>query len=158
MSDQSRAFPGRPSLRYLKLEAKRRLAAGEFGTLHDAQLAIAREHDLPSWTALKEFVSAQAGRPGPALTQVRWVLARFAGAGGPAWAAPGEDELRAHFDGHFLALVPPATLAGTLTQVAGQLGAELSVSRETPLSVRAQLDGLALEAAAEPDRRRGQPG
>jgi hypothetical protein len=69
MSDQPRAFRGRPNLRFLKIEAKRRLAAGEFGTLHDAQLAIAREHGLPSWTALKESVSA----PGHALTQVRWV-------------------------------------------------------------------------------------
>jgi hypothetical protein len=40
MSDQPR--PGQPSLRYLKLEARHRLAAGEFGALHDAQLAIAR--------------------------------------------------------------------------------------------------------------------
>ncbi len=145
MSEQSRAFPGRPNLRFLKLEAKRRLAAGEFGTLHDAQLAIAREHGLPSWTALKESVSA----PGHALAQVRWVLARFAGAAGPGWTAPDEDELRAHFDEHFLGLVPPATLTSTLTPIAGQLAAELTVSRETPLSVRARLDGLAVEGAAE---------
>lgn len=154
MSEQSRAFPGRPNLRFLKLEAKRRLAAGEFGTLHDAQLAIAREHDLPSWTALKEFVSAGT-QPGPALSQVRWVLSRYAGAGNPGWAAPDEDELRAHFDDHFLTLVRPATLAGQLTEVAGQLGAPLTVGRETPRSVRAQLDGLAVEAAAhaEPPHR-----
>jgi CubicO group peptidase (beta-lactamase class C family) len=149
MSEQSRAFPGRPNLRFLKLEAKRRLAAGEFGTLHDAQLAIAREHDLPSWTALKEFVSTGASGPGPALRQVRWVLSRFAGAADPGWAAPGEAELHAHFDGQFLTLIPPATLTGTLTRVAGRLGAALTVSRETPLSVRAQLDGLRVEAAAE---------
>jgi hypothetical protein len=149
MSDQSRACPGRPNLRFLKLEAKRRLAAGEFGTLHDAQLAIAREHDLPSWTALKEFVRAETSGPGPALSQVRWVLSRFAGAGEPGWVAPGDDELRAHFDGHFLTLVPPATLTSTLTRVAGQLDATLTVSRETPLSVRAQLDGLRVEAAAD---------
>ena len=154
MSEQSRAFPGRPSLRFLKLEAKRRLAAGEFGTLHDAQLAIAREHDMPSWTALKEFVSAGA-QPGPALSQVRWVLSRYAGADDPGWAAPDEDELRAHFDDHFLTLVPPATLTGQLTQVAGQLGAPLTVSRETPRSVRGHVDGLAVEAAAhaEPPHR-----
>ncbi len=149
MSEQPRAFPGRPNLRFLKLEAKRRLAAGEFGTLHDAQLAIAREHDLPSWAALKEFVSTGASGPGHALSQVRWVLSRFAGAGDPGWAGPDEDELAAHFDGHFLALVPPATLTSTLTQVAGQLGTELTISRETPLSVRARLDGLGVEAAAE---------
>ncbi len=144
MSDQPRAFPGRPSLRFLKIEAKRRLAAGEFGTLHDAQLAIAREHGLPSWTALKESVSA----PGHALTQVRWVLARFAGATEPGWAAPDEEELGAHFDEHFLGLVRPAALTRTLTQVAGQLAAELTITRQTPLSVRGRLDGLGVEAAA----------
>src|SRR6478735_6251535 len=34
-----RTLPARPSLRHLKLEAKRRRAAGEFVTLHDAQPA-----------------------------------------------------------------------------------------------------------------------
>ena len=67
MSDQPRAFPGRPSLRFLKIEAKRRLAAGEFGTLH-AQLAIAREHGLPSWTALKESVGWSARLAEPQIT------------------------------------------------------------------------------------------
>jgi hypothetical protein len=43
-----RTLPARPSLRHLKLEAKRRLAAGEFVTLHAAQTAIAREHGLSS--------------------------------------------------------------------------------------------------------------
>ena len=67
MPDQSRELPGQPSLRYLKVEAKRRLSAGEFPTLHDAQLAIAREHGLPSWAALKEHIASGAGRgrPGP---------------------------------------------------------------------------------------------
>jgi hypothetical protein len=51
MPDQLRPLPAQPNLRYLKLEARRRLAADEFSTLHDAQLAIAREHGLPSWTA-----------------------------------------------------------------------------------------------------------
>ena len=61
MSDQSqpRGLPEHPSLRYLKIEAKRRLAAGEFATLHDAQLAIAREHGLPSWAALKAHIESQ---------------------------------------------------------------------------------------------------
>jgi hypothetical protein len=54
MSGGTRSLPARPSLRYLKLEAKRRLAAGEFSTLHDAQAAIAREHGLPSWAGLKQ--------------------------------------------------------------------------------------------------------
>ena len=49
----------------------------------------------------------------------------------------------------FLTLVPPAALTSTLGRVAGQLGAPLAISRETPLSVRAQLDGLGVQAAAE---------
>ena len=57
MPGGSRSLPGHPSLRHLKLEAKRRLAAGEFPTLHDAQVAIAREHGLPTWAALKQRVS-----------------------------------------------------------------------------------------------------
>jgi CubicO group peptidase (beta-lactamase class C family) len=44
MPGGSRSLPGRPNLRYLRLEAKRRLAAGEFPTLHDAQAGVAREH------------------------------------------------------------------------------------------------------------------
>jgi hypothetical protein len=36
------AGAGEPQAR--KLEAKRRLAAGEFTTLHGPQLAVAREH------------------------------------------------------------------------------------------------------------------
>ena len=144
MSDQSRALPDQPSLRYLKLEAKRRLAAGEFGTLHDAQLAIAREHGQPSWTALKQLVEA-----GPALAQARWVISRFAGAGGPGWAAPADEELREHFDEHYLRLVPAATMTQALTRVAGKLRGDLVVTAETPQGLRAEISGLRLEAAAQ---------
>ena len=48
MSESSRSLPDQPSLRFLKLEARRRLAAGEFRALHEAQLAIAREHGFSS--------------------------------------------------------------------------------------------------------------
>lgn len=51
-----RALPSRPNLRHLRLEAKRRQGAGEFETLHDAQLAVAREHGVSSWAALKRVV------------------------------------------------------------------------------------------------------
>jgi hypothetical protein len=57
-----RSLPDRPSLRYLKLEAKRRLAAGEFSALHDAQAAIAREHGQPGWTALRQLTCGQSQR------------------------------------------------------------------------------------------------
>ena len=71
MSDQPRPLPSRPNLRHLKLEAKRRLAAGEFATLHDAQLAIAREYGRSSWTALKQHIESQAAQsPTHALDQV----------------------------------------------------------------------------------------
>ena len=122
MSDQSRALPDQPSLRYLKLEAKRRLSAGEFATLHDAQLAIAREHGQPSWTALKTLVEAG---PGPALAQVNWVISRFRDAGGPGWTAPGDAELREHFEEQYLRLVPADTMARILGGVAEQLRGEL---------------------------------
>jgi Beta-lactamase len=92
MPGGSRALPSRPNLRHLRLEAKRRLAAGEFGTLHDAQTAVAREHGQPSWAALKQVILAGPnGQPAPdshALTQLRWVISRFSGADETGWAAP----------------------------------------------------------------------
>src|SRR5271156_5366349 len=114
MSGGSRSLPSRPSLRYIRLEAKRRLAAGEFPALHDAYTAIAREHGLPSWTALKQQICAQAeqaqqaeqaeqaqgGDPGEeshALPQLRWLIARFSGADQPGWTAPADSEMREHF-------------------------------------------------------------
>jgi CubicO group peptidase (beta-lactamase class C family) len=149
LSDQPRALPDQPSLRYLKVEAKRRLSAGEFATLHEAQLAIAREHGLPSWTALKEYISAGPSQDSPALSQVRWVISRFGEAGTPGWTVPGDGELGEHFDAQFLRLVPPETLVGTLTSVLPRLGAELVTMLETPLRLRGQIGGLRLEAVAE---------
>ncbi len=152
---QSRSLPDRPSLRFLKLEARERLAAGEFGTLHAAQLAIAREHGQPSWAALKQLIAAQPRPDGHALGQVRWVLSRFAGADGPAWAAPGEDELTGHLEPRFLAQVRPAQITAALSPHAALLREELVVLEDTPLAVRAQVGGLQVEAraAAEPPHR-----
>ena len=115
MSDQSgaaahddpRDLPDRLSLRHSKLEAKRRLAAGEFTTLHDAQLAVAREHGMSSWAALKEHIAAAEAGHGHALAQVRWVLDRYGEADAPGWTAPSRDELSEHLTDHFLTLVPP---------------------------------------------------
>ena len=36
MTGATRELPSRPSLRHLKLEAKRRLSAGEFSALYEA--------------------------------------------------------------------------------------------------------------------------
>src|SRR5262249_27970732 len=138
MSGGSRSLPARPSLRHLKLEAKRRLAAGEFTTLHDAQVAIAREHGLPSWARLKQ---ACAARDGPALAHLRWIVERFSGAGRPGWTPPGEDELREHFDDHFLAAIPARDIAEAIAAMAADLRTELVVIRQAPMEVQVQLAG-----------------
>ena len=151
MSDQSRALPDRPSLRYLKLEAKRRRAAGEFATLHQAQLAIAREHGLPSWTALKEHIQATHPPASHALAQVRWVMSRFAAAGTPQWTPPDEEELRQHFHDDYLSLLPPDTLTGLLSSVAEHLREDLTGVRAQPLRLRARIADLRIEAATEAD-------
>jgi CubicO group peptidase (beta-lactamase class C family) len=149
VSDQPRSLPGQPSLRFLKIEAKRRLAAGEFTTLQLAQLAIAREHGQPSWTALKQLIDSEPRMAGRALAQVRWVISRFDRADGPGWQAPGDSELREHFSGHFLTAIPPGQLVSTLSQRAALLREELVVTDDTPLAVRAQIGGLQVEAVAE---------
>ena len=117
--------------------------------MHDAQLAIAREHGLPSWAALKEYISAGTGRSSPVLAQARWVLSRFGQADTPGWQVPGEDELREHFTDRFLSLIPPGTVVDTLAPVAARLRESLVISLETPLRLRAQVGGMQLEAASE---------
>jgi hypothetical protein len=151
VSDQPRSLPDRPSLRYLKLEAKRRLAAGEFESLHLAQLAIAREHQQPSWTALKEAIEAQSAPAGPALFQVRWVLSRFSGAGRPGWAPPDESELREHFDERYRRALSSEKIIRTLTDAAPRLAGELVVESASARGVRAQISGMRLEALTEPE-------
>ena len=149
MSGGSRSLPGRPSLRFLKLEAKRRLAAGEFTTLHDAQAAIAREHGLPGWAALKQVCALRPEPESHALDQLHWVIARFSGADAPGWTAPGEDELREHFDDRFLAVIPAGTLAEQASKMAADLRAELVVLSAAPLEAVVQLAGLRYYAAAD---------
>jgi CubicO group peptidase (beta-lactamase class C family) len=151
----SRALPARPSLRHLKLEAKRRLAAGEFATLNDAQAAIAREHGLPSWARLKQ-ACAQASAEGdstvgdgPALTHLRWIVERFSGAGRPGWTPPAEDELSEHFDDRFLAAIPAGALTEAIAGIAADLRTELVVIRQAPLEAQVQLAGQRYVAVAD---------
>jgi len=138
-----RTLPARPSLRHLKLEAKRRLAAGEFVTLHAAQTAIAREHGLSSWARLKQACTSGSH----ALAHLLWVAERFSGAGRPGWTAPGEDELRQHFDDRFLAAIAPGTLAEQASQTG--LRGELVVISQAPLEAQVELAGVRLVAAAD---------
>src|SRR5580700_2690974 len=143
----TRNLPARPSLRHLKLEAKRRLAAGEFATLHDAQVAIAREHGLPTWAALKQRVSDTPDSH--ALDQFRWVSARFSGAGRPGWTSPGEDELREHFSERFLAAIPPVRLVEVISKMAADLRGEMEVIGQDPLQAQVRLGDLEYIAAVE---------
>lgn len=151
MPGESRSLPGRPSLRYLKLEAKRRLAAGEFSALHDAQAAIATEHGLPSWAALKQLIDGRSGPESHALAQLRWIVARFRDAGRPGWTAPGEDEMRQHFHDSVLAAVPAAELIAQITSLAADLRTELVVVSQGPLQACVQIAGLEYVAVAEAD-------
>jgi CubicO group peptidase (beta-lactamase class C family) len=143
-----RSLPDHPDLRYLKLEAKRRHAAGEFPSLHDAQTAIAREHGLPSWAALKQRVTAELDSH--ALIQLRWVMSRFAGAGEPGWTAPGDDELRQHFAQSFLSALPPAALVPAISRMATVLrGGQLVVRRQSPVQANVELNGMQYIVAVE---------
>jgi CubicO group peptidase (beta-lactamase class C family) len=148
MSGGSRSLPGRPNLRYLKLEAKRRLAAGEYPSLHEAQVAIAREHGLPSWAALKRQISEN--QDSHALDQLRWIISRFAGAGEPSWTAPAYDELNRHFDDRFLSALPPPALIETISKVSADLrDGEPVVLGQTPLQAYIELKGVQYIAVAE---------
>lgn len=142
-----RALPDRLSLRHSRLEAKRRLAAGEFATLHEAQLAVAREHGMSSWAALKEHIAG--AERSHALTRVRWVLARYAGAGAPGWTVPSRDELSEHFTERFLGFASPAEIARTLGSLAGRLSGELVITGASQATLSARAGDLHVEAAAE---------
>ena len=144
-----RALPEQPSLRHLKLEAKRRLAAGEFSTLHGSQLAVAREHGQPSWTALKAAVDARGPADGRAVEQLRWIAARFGDAAEHGWTAPGERELREHFTDEFLAHVTPERLIAIFTSAPSDLREELVVTVSTPFTAQCRIAGRLVAAVAE---------
>ena len=172
MPGGSRSLPARPSLRHLKLEAKRRLAAGEFPSLHEAQAAIAWEHGVPSWATLKQRVcqggaedgvaegpaqaeQAQQAQPKPshALDQLRWVRSRFAEADEPGWTAPADGELREHFDDRFLAALPPAALVEAISTVAADLrGGEFEVLGQAPFQAHVELNGVQYIALVEDEQ------
>jgi CubicO group peptidase (beta-lactamase class C family) len=155
MASAARSLPGRPSLRYLKLEAKRRLSAGEFSALYEAQLAIAREHGQPSWTALKKLISGQPRQESHVLPHLRWMASRFAEAGTPGWVSPGLSELRQHFSEEFLARTPPGELIATITAMAADRHAALAVTAEAPLAAQIKVGGLqvVVEVEAGPPHR-----
>jgi len=134
-----RRLPSRPSLRYLQLQAKRRLAAGEFAALHDAQAAIAREHGLPSWAALKQRIHDEPEPESHAVAQLRWVISRFGAADQPGWTAPGEEEMGQHFAARFLAAIPADRLIEGIASTPSDLRGELTVIRAEPLVAQVEL-------------------
>jgi CubicO group peptidase (beta-lactamase class C family) len=148
MPDAPRSLPSQPSLRFLQLEARRRRAAGEFPALHDAQAAVAREHGQPSWAALRHLIADPPQQDGPALGQLRWVIARFRDADAPGWVPPGDDELRQHFEDRFLAALPPGELLATISAVAADLREELRVIGQVPLEAHARVGTLEVLASA----------
>jgi CubicO group peptidase (beta-lactamase class C family) len=151
MASAARSLPSRPSLRYLKLEAKRRLSAGEFSALYEAQLAIAREHGQPSWAALKKLVGGQPRQESHVLPHLRWMASRFADAGTRGWVSPGVSELRQHFSEEFLGRRPPGELVATITAMAPELHAAYVVTAEAPLAAQVKIGGLQIVAAVEAD-------
>jgi len=144
-----RALPENASLRHLKLEAKRRLTAGEFATLHASQFAVAREHGQPSWSALKELIAARGPHDGHALAQLRWIVGRFRDFGEDGWTAPGEEELREHFTDRFLAHVPPDRVVEVFTAGASELREELGVIASSPFTAQCRIAGRLVMAVTE---------
>jgi CubicO group peptidase (beta-lactamase class C family) len=131
-----RSLPDHPSLRYLKVEAKERTRSGEFAALHEAQLAIAREHGLPGWPALRRLAGQQVPAQSWVLPHVRWLISRFRDAGEPGWAPPDDSEARQHFSGRVLDVVQIQDLFEIIAADAARLGEELLVLALTPLTGR----------------------
>ena len=150
-SAQARLLPARPSLRHLKIEAKRRHAprgSSQPARRPGRHRPRARPARLGRAQAGLYPIAAQDGQ---ALTHVRWIVDRFRDAGGPGWTAPGEDEFSQHFDDRFLAAIPADRLAETIAQNAADLRAELTVIRQVPLEAQVQLAGLRYVAIVTPE-------
>lgn len=143
-----RLVPIRPSLRYLKLEAKRRLAAGEFPALHAAQLAIAREHGQPSWAALKKLIDGRSSQEDHVRPHLRWAASRFRDAGTAGWLPPDASELRRHVSDEFLQRTPRGELIAALAEVAA-IKREAHVVMGIPLVAQVRCAGLQLVVAVE---------
>jgi CubicO group peptidase (beta-lactamase class C family) len=146
--EHDRALPDRPNLRFLKIEAKRRLSAGEFPSLHEAQLAIAREHGYPSWTALKTAIDTA----GTILPHVRWMIDRYKTADSAGWVPPAREDLDEHVTPRFLAQIPAEVLAQMLQSIARSLREPLNIDASTRTVLRAEIGGLRLEASAEEEQ------
>jgi hypothetical protein len=64
----SRDLPAKPSLEYLRKQAKQLQRSTSQGKLADAQHALARVYGFANWTRLKSHVVTMGLQPGEALT------------------------------------------------------------------------------------------
>lgn len=151
MPVHGRPVPPLPSLRRLRLEAKRRVREGEFAALHQAQLIIAREHGTSSWAGLKHQLDQVPRAEGRALGHLRWAIDRFAGAAEPGWTVPNDDELGCHFSAQFLERIPPEELVATILDMGDDLRRPLTVLEDRPLECRVQMAGIEITAGTEPE-------
>ena len=137
-------------MRYLKLEAKRRVAAGEFPALYAAQLAIAREHGQPSWAALKWLVEGPTAQGSQVQQHFRWAVSRFRNAAAPGWRPPAASELRQHFSDELLRRVPRGELIATISEIAAN-AREVRVITGAPLAAQIRCPGLKLFVRVDAD-------
>jgi len=159
-------LPDRPSLEFLKNLAKDRLPemrrANPAARLADAQLAVAREHDFPSWRALRAELDRRlaAAEPDPVVQLFAAIRGGDAGivdgllAAHPALANARDEEgstpLSAAVDAHRAALIP------LLLRRGGDPHLVYAHSAHTPLSWAVVIEAYdcaraLMEAGVEPD-------
>jgi hypothetical protein len=141
--DDSRHLPDQLNLRHSKLEAKRRLAAGEFTTLHDAQPAVARGHGMSSWAMLKEHITAAEAAQGHALAHLQPLhrAHRPPGADEPRWTAGAPDPGTARHPARLVQL-RASSPEGTRGEHAGQVDEVPPLVNELKSSPLARFLGL----------------
>ena len=162
-------LPDRPSLEFLKKLAKDRLPemrrANPAARLADAQLAVAREHDFPSWRALRSelhrrLAAAEPDPPDPVVQLFAAIRRGDAGivdgllAAHPALANARDEEgstpLSAAVDAHRATLIP------ILLRRGGDPHLVYAHSAHTPLSWAVVIEAYdcaraLMEAGVEPD-------
>jgi ankyrin repeat protein len=162
-------LPDRPSLEFLKKLAKDRLPemrrANPAARLADAQLAVAREHDFPSWRALRaelhrRLAAAEPDPPDPVVQLFAAIRRGDAGivdgllAAHPALANARDEEgstpLSAAVDAHRATLIP------ILLRRGGDPHLVYAHSAHTPLSWAVVIEAYdcaraLMEAGVEPD-------
>ena len=158
MSESSRSLPDQPSLRYLKLEARRRLAAGEFPPC--------TRRSSPSRVSMAFRAGRRSSWPSATASQTRTRTCSIISAGSsPGWRArasrtglrPQNKNLAEHFEQSYLDRVTPGRLIEGLSGMARNwsLGDEVTVITERPRFILARVGGVRITTvgADEPPHR-----